>query len=232
MKCDNIILVITYNIIANPLKREKESIKYDKPMDYNKLITGKALYIGPNSLTYTVPLPKQKIHGYYPCPNMWFIVRYITKMESDSDETVNPTDSTKPTMVVLQRHPYDIKICDLFDEDMSYNKMVYMDKDYKLYWKMQDDQEVQHYATLNILNKSIPESITPNDPTMDDYYNYIECYKSHNAYKNVQYQPANVEGKWMDVTESYEEWKNALFKCKLDTYVPTTCHYNTTASVG
>jgi hypothetical protein len=205
-------------------KKNKKTVKASQQKGiYSQLETGMSIYIGIDSLDYESVLIDQKTYGYYPCPHMWFIVRTVKNNED------------KSPILVLQRHPYNISVNELFDDDAVHNKTVYLDQMNRLYWKMENDVDVKHYATIK-KDTNVSDLISsPTDPTINDYYEYIVYYKEREMHKNVMYESISTgknEHPLKTAEDSYSEWKNALFAGKLNMFVPTYYHFDVSAHVG
>lgn len=203
--------------------KNKKNIVQEEGM-YSKLKIGMSIRIGFNSLVYET-LPDHNLHEYFPCPNTWLLVVGIQQ-----------NDDSSP-ILVLKRHPYNIKINELFDDNNVYNKTIYLDNMNKLYWKFEKDTDVHHYATITEDSGISDFQLFPAEPTITDYYEYINRYKQRREHNTITYNNCSNDCKgdkkiWMTLEDSYKEWKMALLQGKLDTYIPTTFHINPADHVG
>ena len=100
--------------------------------------------------------------------------------------------------------------------------------------KMENDENVQHYATIK-KDVNVSDLISsPTEPTINKYYEYINHYKEREMQKIITYKPITTDtiNPWKNVNDAYMEWKHALFIGKLNTFIPTTYHFDELAHSG
>ena len=99
---------------------------------------------------------------------------------------------------------------------------------------MENDKNVQHYATIK-KDVNVSDLISsPTEPTINKYYEYINHYKEREMQKIITYKPITTDtiNPWKNVNDAYMEWKHALFIGKLNTFIPTTYHFDELAHSG